>query len=148
MNKGKATEKRTIDMAERYLYPCDVIRLPDKYDTGNYEDIRPSDLIVVVKGRTYYIECKETAGVANPRFDFSCLSKGQIGGMLKAAKTDSPYAVVFCHLKSQCYYIIPAKEILAARDQGKKSFSFKELQSFLTDTSNKDEFIQALHGRP
>ena len=138
MSSGKATELKTTQMLRQcYRTAVDIQRLPDKYDTGKYEDTRPSDFIVILsrdisnqKSAVFYIECKETE---KPKSSFSFSSsfrKGQLQGMVRAAQLKQPYYVVFHILSTEKIFLVPAIEILSCINAGKKSISMEIIEQY------------------
>ena len=136
MSTGKTTEFLTTKMLRGYYRSgASIQRLPDKYDTGQYEDVRPSDFLIVINrglaegSNTFFLECKETA---TPKTSFSITGtfrKGKIQGMVRAAQLGLPYFVVFNILSTKEIYLVPAIEILKCLNDSKKSISFEIIKT-------------------
>ena len=48
MSTGKATEHETARrIRQQYKTAVSIQRLPDKFDTGKFEDTRPSDFLII-----------------------------------------------------------------------------------------------------
>lgn len=133
-SNGKSTEKDTEDrLYQLYGTRVMVDRLPDKFDTGQYQDIRPSDFIAsFAKGeelRVVYIECKDTKA-PKMTLAFSRFRKGQLQAMHRCVGLKIPYFVVFRSLMTGVSYLIPATKIIAAINLGKKSLSEEVVLTF------------------
>lgn len=132
MASGKATELKTCQMLrEYYKTAASIQRLPDKFDTGKFEDVRPSDFLIILnrtsvkvgEATTYFVECKESE---KPKTSYSIsgtFRKGQVQGMIRAVQLKIPYFVVFNILSTQEIFLVPSIEILKCLNEGKKSIS-------------------------
>lgn len=149
---GKATENKVVQMLRKaYKLQVDIQRLPDKYDTGQYEDTRPCDHIVTL-GRdialekflpnTFFIESKETLA-SKSSFNFgSTFQKGQLQGMRRASNLKLPYFIVFQFLKTHEIYLVPAYEILNLQEEGKKSISVDIIKQYPWTTGELYDYYQ------
>lgn len=118
---GKSTEFFiTQELRKRYGLKVDIQRLPDKYDTGKYEDTRPADFIVgmdrqIAKhcdmSNMFYIEAKETASLRTSINFKSTFQKGQLQGMRRAKTLQIPYFVIIRFLSVDKAYLVPSTEI-------------------------------------
>lgn len=138
---GKSTENQVVRMLRKaYKLNVDIQRLPDKYDTGNYEDTRPCDHIVSLSRdialekflpNTFYIESKETLATKTSFNIKSTFQKGQLQGMQRAHNLKLPYFIVFQFLKDkENLYLVPSFEILEALQAGKKSISVETIKKY------------------
>lgn len=138
---GKATEKDVaFTLREAYGSAVDIIRLPDKYDTGRFEDKRPSDFLVVLShnlpvvkaggSNTYYIEAKETAADKKTWAFSSVFQKGQLQAMMRASINKNPYFVVFQYLQTRKLYLVPSSAILNIYLKDGKSISKEIIESY------------------
>lgn len=140
-SNGKSTEKETEDRLYA-LYGSSVLidRLPDKFDTGNYQDIRPSDFIIIfgegIEPSRAYIECKETSA-SKMSLGFSRFRKGQWQAMRRCYRLKVPYFVVFGNLKTDKMYLIPASVIVEAEKEGKRSLSEDVVLNYLWQRQEK-----------
>ncbi|QHJ78713.1 MAG: hypothetical protein [Bacteriophage sp.] len=132
MANGKATEFKTSQLLRSfYRLNITIQRLPDKYDTGKFEDVRPSDFIVIgLGGKTSFVECKESEKLKTSFSILSTFRKGQVQGMRLAEKLNIPYYVVFNFLSTNQMFLVPSKEILNCLDSGKKSIPFKTIEQY------------------
>ena len=145
MGNGKGSEHWVEDqLRSRYGLEVDINRLPDKFDTGNYEDIRPSDFILVFsaecaqnelksKTNTVYCEVKESEA-KTISFAFSTLRKGQKQGMARAIRLRVNYFVVYRNILHNVTYLIPAVPIVAAQQEGMKSMNADALEPYKVET--------------
>lgn len=138
MSTGKATEHETARrIRQQYKTAVSIQRLPDKYDTGKFEDTRPSDFMIILgrdiangSASIYFVECKETE---KPKTSFSITGtfrKGQVQGMVRAAQLRLPYFVVFQVLATKKIYLVPSIEILKCLNEGKKSISMTIIEQY------------------
>lgn len=137
---GKATEKDVAFLLRKmYGSQVEIIRLPDKYDTGKHEDTRPSDFIVIISGtyselngvgNAFYIEAKETASDKATWNLKSTFQKGQLQAMIRANKNKIPYFVVFQYLKTRKIYLVPSNVILDIFTSGGKSISKQTIEQY------------------
>lgn len=138
MSTGKATEHETARrIRQQYKTAVSIQRLPDKYDTGKFEDTRPSDFMIILSrdiakeaATTYFVECKETE---KPKTSFSIggtFRKGQVQGMVRAAQLRLPYFVVFQILSTKQIYLVPGIEILKCLNEGKKSITIGVIEQY------------------
>lgn len=135
---GKATEKDVAFLLRNfYGSRVEIIRLPDKYDTGKHEDTRPSDFIVILSAEyaelngvsnTFYIEAKETKADKTSWNLNSTFQKAQIQAMIRADKLKIPYFVVFQYLQTRKMYLVPSSVILDIYTRGGKSISKETIQ--------------------
>lgn len=148
---GKSTEFFiTQQLRKAYGLKVDIQRLPDKYDTGKFEDTRPSDFIVgldsnIAKAKNmsnmFYIESKETTSRKTSINIASTFRKGQIQGMRRATNLHIPYFVVIRFLSVDDAYLVPATVFLSALETGKKSVPFSTIEQYLwTDGVLNDYF--------
>ena len=146
---GKKTEKDSMLYFTKHgsAYGADIIRLRDKSDTGEYEEVRPCDFLVILHQLTIYVECKETNAITKPTLGFSRIRKGQWNGMLKAKKNRSPYVIIFQHLQSRQIYMVDSSVLLEAKDKGKKSLSEAELKPYAFSLGTADALLKLFHGR-
>lgn len=137
---GKATEKDTAQaLRKHYGINVDIQRLPDKYDVGRYEDVRPSDFLITLGGEistdrgvsnVYYVECKETNS-DKASFSFnSVFMKGQMQAMRRAKKLQIPYFVVFQFLKTREKFLVPSLTLLELETEGKKSIPVSTIRNY------------------
>lgn len=138
---GKATENTvTLYLRKYYGTKVEIQRLPDKYDTGHYEDVRISDHIVALDSAIstdqgvsglYFIESKETNEANKKSFSItSTFQKGQIQGMRRARALSIPYFVVFQLLKTQEIFLVPSFVILDLLDQNIKSIKVDTIRAY------------------
>ena len=138
MSTGKATEHETARrIRQQYKTAVSIQRLPDKFDTGKFEDTRPSDFLIILgrdfakkSSSIYFVECKETE---KPKTSFSILGtfrKGQVQGMVRAAQLSFLYFVVFHILATNQIYLVPGIEILRCLNEGKKSISISIIEQY------------------
>ena len=149
---GKSTENLVVQMLRKaYKLQVDIQRLPDKYDTGKLEDIRPCDHIVSLSRdvalenflpNTFYIESKETSALKTSFNINSTFQKGQLQGMHRAHNLKLPYFIVFHFLKTQGIYLVPAFEILDALAAGKKSISVETIKQYPWTTGDLYDYYQ------
>lgn len=149
---GKATESKVARMLRKaYKLQIDIQRLPDKYDTGKYEDVRPCDHIVTMSRdlalekflpNVFYIESKETLASKTSFNLKSTFQKGQLQGMFRAHNLKLPYFIVFQFLKTHEIYLVPAFEILEAIDAGKKSISVETIKKYPWTTGELYDYYQ------
>ena len=140
MSSGKATELKTTQMLRlRYKTAVDIQRLPDKYDTGKYEDKRPSDFLVILSAEyaelnsvsnAFYIEAKETGSDKKSWNITSTFEHGQIQAMIRANKLRIPYFVVFQYLQTRSIYLVPSNIILEIFTKGDKSISKETITQY------------------
>ena len=103
MSTGKTTEFLTTKMLRSYYRSgASIQRLPDKHDTGQYEDVRPCDHIVTMSRdlalekflpNVFYIESKETLASKTSFNLKSTFQKGQLQGMFRAHNLKLPYFI-------------------------------------------------------
>lgn len=138
MANGKTTEFLTSQKL-RSFYKLNVMinRLPDKYDTGRYEDIRPSDFMVTLSRKvapnnmtSFFIECKESEKLKTSFGLASTFRKGQLQAMRMAKILEVPYFVVFNFLSTKEIFLVPSTEILDCLEQGKKSISIDTIRKY------------------
>lgn len=138
---GKATENTvTLFLRKFYGTKVEIQRLPDKYDTGHYEDARISDHIVALDSAIstdqgvsglYFIESKETNDGNKKSFTISStFQKGQLQGMRRARALSIPYFVVFQLLKTQEIFLVPSHVILDLMDQDIKSIKVETIRNY------------------
>ena len=137
---GKSTEFFiTQRLRKQYGLKVDIQRLPDKYDTGKFEDTRPADFIIGMDrdlakhcdmSNMFYIEAKETASMRTSINLKSTFQKGQIQGMRRAHALKIPYFVVIRFISVEKTYLVPATEFLDAIDAGKKSVPLATLEKY------------------
>lgn len=132
---GKGTEKLVVQkLREAYGLRIDIQRMADLSDTGQYQDVRPSDFIVILERKlaeaknipqTYYIEAKETAKKTKSINFNSVFRKGQIQAMKRSVALGIPYFIVFNFLDAveDQLYLIPCTIITENLALGKKSIS-------------------------
>lgn len=130
-SNGKATEKTVAYLLRQaYATQVEILRLPDKYDTGRHEDTRPSDFVVILNpndrglvgvSNTFYVEAKETGADKNTWSLLSTFRNGQLQAMIRANKLSIPYFVVFHYLHNKKIYLVPSTVILDLYMNGKKS---------------------------
>lgn len=130
---GKATEKDVAFLLRKfYGTEVEIIRLPDKYDTGKFEDKRPSDFVIILSGafseinavsNSFYLEAKETNADKKSWNLLSTFQKGQLQAMIRANRLKIPYFVVFKYLQTDSIYLVPSNVILEIYTQGGKSIS-------------------------
>lgn len=137
---GKATEKDVAFLLRKaYGTQVEILRLPDKYDTGKHEDIRPSDFIVILSAQyaelnsvsnAFYIEAKETGADKNTWSLGSTFQHGQLQAMIRANKLRIPYFVVFQYLQTRKLYLVPSTVILDIYLSGGKSISKETIMQY------------------
>lgn len=137
---GKSTEFFiTQQLRKQYGLKVDIQRLPDKYDTGKYEDTRPADFIVGMCrelaqreniSNMFYVEAKETTSMRTSINIKSTFQKGQIQGMRRAKSLKIPYFVLIRFLSVDKSYLVPAYEFLDAIEAGKKSVPLATLEKY------------------
>lgn len=137
---GKATEKDVAFLLRKfYGTNIEIIRLPDKYDTGKFEDRRPSDFLAILSGEfseqnavsnAFYIEAKETKADKKSWNFLSTFENGQIQAMIRANKIKIPYFVVFQYLQTRSIYLVPSSVILEIYTSGGKSISKETIVKF------------------
>lgn len=144
---GKKTENESMLYFTKHgsAYGADIIRLRDKSDTGEYEEVRPCDFLVIMHQLTVYVECKETNAATKPSLGFSRIRKGQWNGMLKAKKNRSPYVIIFQHIQSKQIFMVDSSVLLEAKEKGKKSLSESELQPHLFTLGKPDALLRLFH---
>lgn len=145
---GKKTEKESMLYFSKHgsAYGAHIVRLRDKSDTGEYEEIRPCDFLVIMHKITVYVECKETNSTGKPSLSFSRIRAGQWHGMLKAKENGSPYVIIYQHLQSKQIFMVDSLIMLEAKEKGKKSLSEAELKPFAINWSNADALLRIFHG--
>lgn len=134
---GKKTERDTIYLIQQYYgKQCRIDRLPDSFDAGHYEDIRPCDLFITLargqeseSSNIWYVECKET-NKEKINLPFSVLNTGQRKAIKNTLDLKINYFVVFQHLRTGKIYLIPASKIVETEKQGKKSLNEFELEPY------------------
>lgn len=138
---GKATENTvTLQLRKFYGTKVEIQRLPDKFDTGHYEDVRISDHIVALDSAIstdlgvsgiYFIESKETNDANKKSFSFSStFQKGQLQGMFRARALNIPYFVAFQLLKTKEVFLVPSLVILELMDQNIKSIKVEAIRNY------------------
>lgn len=137
---GKATEKDVAFLLRNfYGSRVEILRLPDKYDTGKYEDKRPSDFLVILSAEyaelnsvsnAFYIEAKETGSDKKSWNITSTFEHGQIQAMIRANKLRIPYFVVFQYLQTRSIYLVPSNIILEIFTKGDKSISKETITQY------------------
>ena len=137
---GKSTEFFiTQQLRKQYGLKVDIQRLPDKYDTGKFEDTRPADFIIGLDrqlakqynmSNMFYIEAKETANVKTTINLKSTFQKGQLQGMRRAHALNIPYFVIIRFISVDKTYLVPATEFLNAMDSGKKSVPLATIEKY------------------
>lgn len=139
-SSGKSAEKLVVkSLRDTYGLNIEIDRLPDKYDTGKIEEVRPSDFLIhfsrplaVEKFQgvnSVYLEVKEN-GTDKLTFSFSRLQDGQVKAMHRCKRLNLPYFVAIYHNKSDTLYLVPAVEILLAMSMGKKSLPADLVQTY------------------
>lgn len=134
MGNGKRTENWAVQQLERqYGTDVDIIRLLDKFDTGRFQDVRPSDFILIFSSQNelpvVYLESKESEA-KTVSFSFSTLRQGQLQAMARATRMRVNYFVIYRNLTHDRAFLIPAIIILAAKENGIKSMNAEALDPF------------------
>lgn len=137
---GKATEKDVAFLLRKaYGTKVEILRLPDKYDTGKHEDTRPSDFIVILSAEyaelnsvsnAFYLEAKETGSDKNTWSLKSTFQASQLQAMIRANKLRIPYFVVFQYLQTRKLYLVPSNVILDIYFSGGKSISKNTIMQY------------------
>ena len=135
MGNGKRTENWAVQQLERqYGTDVDIIRLLDKFDTGRFQDVRPSDFILIFSSQNelpvVYLESKESEA-KSVSFSFSTLRQGQLQAMARATRMRVNYFVIYRNLTHDRAFLIPAIIILAAKENGIKSMNAEALDPFI-----------------
>lgn len=148
---GKGTEKVVVrELRKAYGTRVDIQRLTDKSDTGNYEDVRPSDFIILLDRKVakennlpqvFYIEAKETRQNHKNISINSMFRKGQIQAMKRSIPLGIPYFVVIQFLSTEELFMIPSTLITEALNNGMKSLPIEKIkQHSWTDGKLYDYF--------
>jgi hypothetical protein len=150
---GKGTEKIVVrELRKAYGIHVDIQRLTDKSDTGNYEDVRPSDFIVLLgrklaqeKGlpQIFYVEAKETTKSGKSISINSMFRKGQIQAMKRSIPLGIPYFVVIQFLDTKEVCIIPCTFIVETLAAGAKSLSVAEIKKHPWTTGELHDYFIA-----
>ena len=138
---GKATENTvTFLLRKQYGTNVEIQRLPDKFDTGQYEDVRISDHIVALNATIstdrgvsalYFIESKETNDPNKKSFSInSTFQKGQLQGMRRAKALSTPYFIAFQLLKTKEVFLVPSFVLLDLLDQNIKSIKVETIRNY------------------
>lgn len=138
---GKATEKDVaLLLRKAYGTNIEIIRLPDKYDTGKHEDTRPSDFLVALPAayavlhkcsNTFYVEAKETGADKTSWSISSTFRNGQIQAMIRANRLGIPYFIVFQYLQTRSMYLVPSRVLLDIYTAGGKSIPKQCIEQYL-----------------
>ena len=138
-NTGKSSERdfesRLDALGKRAYYTrlVDAAEVVGRTGRIGFSRSQPSDYVVTLHGNTFYAEVKST--VHEKLFQFSLLRTSQSGAAIMILGAGGEYWIFLHHLLTGNWYRIPYRVVFDAKQNGRASLSWIELEDYLYDFS-------------